>query len=42
MDLRDIRRPLSPLSAAWLGLAEDDSPIMQRDIELYALSWQVP
>jgi DNA-binding winged helix-turn-helix (wHTH) protein/Tol biopolymer transport system component len=45
MDFQDIRRPLSQLSAAWLGLAEDDSPIMQRDIgiqELYALSWQVP
>jgi len=45
MDFQDIRRPLSQLSAAWVGLAEDNSPIMQRDIgiqELYAFSWQAP
>jgi Tol biopolymer transport system component/DNA-binding winged helix-turn-helix (wHTH) protein len=45
MDFQQIRRPLSYLSAAWTGLAEDESPIMQRDIgiqELYSFSWQAP
>jgi hypothetical protein len=43
MDFRGIRRPLAKLSAAWTGLAEDDSPLMQRDTgtqEIYALEWR--
>jgi Tol biopolymer transport system component len=45
MDFQNIRRPLTQLSSAWTGLANDDSPIMQRDIgtqEVYALHWRVP
>jgi len=45
MDFRNLRRPLVQLSAAWTGLAEDDSPLTQRDIgtqEIYALEWRVP
>jgi hypothetical protein len=32
MDFQNIRRPLIQSSAGWTGLANDDSPIMQRDI----------
>lgn len=42
MDFGNIRRPLAQLSAAWSGLSEDNSPLMQRDIgiqEIYALEW---
>jgi Tol biopolymer transport system component/DNA-binding winged helix-turn-helix (wHTH) protein len=45
MDFRNIRRPLAQLSSAWVGLADDDSPLMQRDIgtqEIYALEWRAP
>ena len=45
MDFRDIRRPLIQLSAAWTGLTDDDSPLVQRDIgiqEVYALEWRLP
>lgn len=44
MDFRNIRRPLVTLSAAWSGLAEDDSPLLQRDIgtqEIYELEWRM-
>ena len=43
VDFRNIRRPLAKLSAAWTGLAEDNSPLMQRDTgtqEIYALEWR--
>ena len=43
MDFRNIRRPLAGLSAAWTGLAEHSSPLMQRDTgtqEIYALEWR--
>jgi hypothetical protein len=45
MDFRDIRRPLVQLSAAWTGLTDDDSPLVQRDVgtqEVYDLEWRVP
>jgi Tol biopolymer transport system component/DNA-binding winged helix-turn-helix (wHTH) protein len=44
MDFRNIRRPLVELSSSWSGLAEDGSPLLQRDVgtqEIYALKWKL-
>ena len=43
--LKDVKRPISGVLAAWTGLAPDDSLLALRDIstyEIYALDWQLP
>ena len=44
VSLKDFRQPL-PRLGDWVGLAPDDSPLLQRDAgtqDIYALDWKAP